>query len=153
MATSLEEYIREQTQQYQRHIISRNKAKKVLQYQNNIRTFKTIPKQFLPQKSLQLLQPTTPIVSDFHEKYQGLFFEHLNNVISSNTITLELDETLLRQIVLHTEKHLYSCIQRRQPDYRPTPPTVHYWKRHPKPWMKDVSMGLGGRGVGGWREA
>ena len=100
------EYIKEQSQQYQHHLQSRNKAKEILQYQHNIRTFKTIPKQFLPQKSLQLLQPTTPLLADFHKQFQDLFFDHLNAVISSNTIALELEEALLRQIVLGTEKQL-----------------------------------------------
>ena len=106
MTTSLGEFIQEKTQLYQRHLSSRNKAKQTLQYQSNIRAYKTIPKQYLPQKSLQLLQPTTPLVADFQRKYEDLFFDHLNGVISNNTITLELEEAVLKQTVLYTEKHL-----------------------------------------------
>ena len=85
----------EMDKQYQRHCDIRNKARRVLQLQNNIRAFKTIPKQYSPQSYLQLVQPTPTLT---HEKYKELFFEH--------AITLEMEQARLRQIVSYTEEQL-----------------------------------------------
>ena len=88
----------EMDKQYQRHCDIRNKARRVLQLQNNIRAFKTIPKQYSPQSYLQLVQPTPTLTQEFHEKYKELFFEH--------AITLEMEQARLRQIVSYTEEQL-----------------------------------------------
>ena len=91
---------------YQQHRATRDKARKVLQLQNNIRAFRTIPKQYLPQHNLQLVQPSPSLTGEFHAKYTELFFEHLSQVITSNSITLEMEEARLRQIVSYTEEQL-----------------------------------------------
>ena len=103
---SLETVLQEQSHRYQHHLAIRNKAKKALQYQHNIRAFKTIPKHFLPQRFLQLVQPTTPLTSDFQKRFDDLFFQHLNDVITSNTITLELAEAQLKDTIQYTTKIL-----------------------------------------------
>lgn len=90
--------LQEQTRQYQHHLSIRNKAQKALQYQTNIRTFRTIPKHFLPQKF--------PLTSNFCKSFEDLFFKHLDKVVTSNTITLELAESQLRNITQHTMKLL-----------------------------------------------
>ena len=96
----------EQSQLYKKHKATCDKARQVIQYHKNIQAFKTIPKQYLPSKNLQIVQPTTTLIREFQTKYEELFFDHLNHVITSNTITLELEEAKLRQIVLYTEKQL-----------------------------------------------
>ena len=106
MATPLDDFVREQSKQYQYHLTARNKARQVLQHQKNIRSYKTIPRHYLPQKPLQLIQPTTALISDYQQKFRDLFFQHLNDVISSNTIALELEEAQMKQIILHTEYYL-----------------------------------------------
>ena len=72
----MEAFLDKQSKEYQRHCAIRNKARRVLQLQNNIRAFKTIPKQYSPQRYLQLVQPTPTLTQEFHEKYKELFFEH-----------------------------------------------------------------------------
>lgn len=109
---SIEEFIKEQTQQYQRHLSIKYQTCKVLQYQQNIRTHKTIPKQYLPPNSLQLTLPNTTLTADYQQKSQDLFFQHLDDVITHNTITLELQEAQMRQIVLRTEKQLATMTTR-----------------------------------------
>lgn len=106
MAHSIEEFLRQQSQLYQHHLNVRNKANKVLQHQHEIRLNKTIPKQYLPQKSLQLIVSNTTMTSEYQQKYQHLFFQHLDEVITNNTITLELEAAQMRQILTHTEKQL-----------------------------------------------
>lgn len=106
MASTIEVFIQEQSRQYQHHLAIRNKSHQVLLYQQNIRSFKTIPKQYLPQKSLQLIQSNSDLITNYHQKLQDLFLQHLNDVITHNTIILELEEAQLRQIIVNTEKHL-----------------------------------------------
>ena len=103
---SLTTLLGEQTRLYQHHLSIRNKSQKTLQYQNNIRIFKIIPKQFLPQKSLQLIPPTTSLTTCFRKSFEDLFFKHLDKVITSNTITLELAESQLRNITQQSMKLL-----------------------------------------------
>lgn len=106
MAHSIEEFLQQQSQLYQHHLSMKSKTDKVLQHQHEIRLNKTIPKQYLPQKSLQLVLSNTTITSNYQQKYQELFFQHLDEVITNNTITLELEEAQMRQILSHTEKQL-----------------------------------------------
>ena len=42
----------------------------------------------------------------FLEEFQALFFKHLDKVITQNTISLEVEKALLRQIIRHTEEEL-----------------------------------------------
>lgn len=94
-------FLDQQSALYQQHRATRDKARKVLQLQNNIRAYKTISKQYLPQSNLLLVHPAPSLSGEFRAKYNELFFEHLSHVISNNTITLEMEEARMRQIVSH----------------------------------------------------
>ena len=106
MATSIEVFLKKQTTQYQHHLSIRNKAQRVLQHQQNIRTFQTIPKHHLPARPLETPTTNTTLHANFLQKYHTIFFKHLDEVIMHNSITLELEETRLKHILLHTEKEL-----------------------------------------------
>ena len=106
MSTSIEEFLCEQSQQYNHHLTIRNETQRILRFQHNIRTSRTIPKQYLPPKSLQLTLPNTILTSDYQQKYLNLFLQHLNDVITSNTITMELQDAQIKHILFHTEKKL-----------------------------------------------
>ena len=103
---STEDFLQEQSRQYQRHLAIRNTTRQVLQHQHEIRTHKTIPKQYLPQKSLQLTEPNATLTSEYEKKLHDLIFQHLDNVITHNTISSELAEAQMRQLIRHTEKQL-----------------------------------------------
>ena len=106
MASSVENFLKEQSKEYQRHQSTRNRLNQALNHQRNMRLFKTIPKQYLPSSL-----PCTPIdhpnlTSTFLQKYHDIFFQHLDTVITHNTINFELEEARLNSILLHTEKQL-----------------------------------------------
>ena len=91
---------------YQSHLIKEQKIKYALEFQHNIRNYKSIPKQYLPPSF-----PTTPAGSptlkeDFLQAYNRLFFEYLDQIITYNTISLELEISQMKAIISHTESHL-----------------------------------------------
>lgn len=106
MASSVENFLKEQSKEYQRHLSTRNRLNQALNHQRNIRLFKTIPKQYLPS-SLPCTHIDHPnLTSAFLQKYHNIFFQHLDNIITHNTINFELEEARLSSILLHTEKQL-----------------------------------------------
>ena len=82
------------------------KVELTLSFQHNIRNYQTIPKQYLPFSFLSIPGDNTSLTDDFKQKYHHLFFEHLNQVITCNTIAQELEEARLRSIISHTEQYL-----------------------------------------------
>ncbi len=104
--TGIESFLQRQTQQYQQHLTTRNKTIKTIRYQNNIKTYRTIPKQYLPLQTPELIIQDTTLSRQFDQQYESLFFDNLDKVITQNTITLELENARLRDIIQQTEKHL-----------------------------------------------
>ena len=86
----MEDLLHKQSDLYQHHRTIRDKARQALQQHSSIQ----IHTQSIPateEQNLQLVQPTATLTEEFHKKYYELFFDHLTNVISSNTITLEIE--------------------------------------------------------------
>lgn len=108
MATFIttEEMLQKNSSEYQQHLTTRNRIAKALEYQNNIMAFQTIPKCFLPSTTPQTVIPNPTLSTEFQTEYQQLFFRHLNKVITHNTITLELENARLNELVTRTEKQL-----------------------------------------------
>ena len=48
------------------------------------------------------------LMTDFEQKYERLFFEHLDKVITSDNITLELTNAAIQNILAQTETYLAS---------------------------------------------
>lgn len=104
--TTLEEALKRNTAEYQHHLAVRNRINKALQHQHNIRNFQTIPKRHLPPSTLELTIPNQDIKQQFETEYHQLFFRHLNRVITHNTITLELENARLKELIDRTENQL-----------------------------------------------
>ena len=105
-STQTKTFIQLQTLQYQRHLTLKNKAINTLEHQNNLKLYKTIPKDYYPKKLLATVTPDSLLAQEFAQEFQNIFFQHLDKVITENQITLELEEARLRDTILQTEKHL-----------------------------------------------
>ena len=51
---------------------------------------KIIPRRFKPPNVPTTVKPNTALTDDFNRKYEQLFFDHLDEIIKADTITLEL---------------------------------------------------------------
>ena len=69
-ATTLEEAVHLNSDNYQQHLKTRNHIQKALHYQNNIRTFLTIPKRLRPPTTLEVIPPNSDLTKQFEEEYQ-----------------------------------------------------------------------------------
>lgn len=107
MATT-EEFLQQQTSQYQHHAANKKKVTQLLENQHNIKAYKTIPKQYQPASIPKTLTDNPTLTREFREQYEQLFFQHLEKTIVHNTITLELENSRLQHILSHTERHLAS---------------------------------------------
>lgn len=68
---------------------------KTLVFQKRIQKYHTIPKKFLP-RHLSIAQPNNGnLQRSFDEQYKKLFFNHLNETIKINNLSLELKKTKL----------------------------------------------------------
>ena len=103
---SPEEFLQQQTAQYQHPTANKKKVTQLLEHQQNIKTYKTIPKHYFPPSIPKTLTDNPALTREFQEQYEQLFFQHLDKTILSNTITLELENAKLKKILSHTEKHL-----------------------------------------------
>ena len=104
--STIEDIIQHNSAEYQRHRTTRNRLVKTLQFQRNIHTFQTIPKHYRPPATLELTVPNPNLSQKFEAEYHRLFFKHLNEVITHNTISLELENARLKEVVNRTEKLL-----------------------------------------------
>ena len=105
-APNTQVFIEQQTRQYQLHLNHTKRAQQILQFQENIKTHKTIPKQYQPPTSLETVHDNPTAEITFNKQYRYIFFKHLDDTILQNTIALELESARLRETILHTEQHL-----------------------------------------------
>ena len=103
---TIENFLQHQTEEYQRHYLTKQRIARALEHQKNIRLFRTIPKHYLPAKTPELPVDDPSLSAEFYRNYETLFFQHLDKTIIHNTITLELEDARLRQAVLNTEQQL-----------------------------------------------
>ena len=80
----------------------------VLRKYHDMKMFHTIPRKFKPQKVMTTIQPNSTLTTDFEQKYERLFFEHLDKIITSDNITLELTNAAIQNIMAQTETYLAS---------------------------------------------
>ena len=102
----VETFLQQQTTEYQHHLSNKNKVTKMLQYQHNIQTYRSIPKHYFPLKTPETLTDEPTLTKEFQDEYEQLFFQHLDKTVLHNTITLELETARLEAIVTHVEQHL-----------------------------------------------
>ena len=103
---SVATFLEDQSKLYQSHCSKKERIQNVLNFQHNIRNYKTIPKQYMPSNFPEIPTGNPSLSIDFHQEYSTLFFEYLDKVITHNVISQELEESQLRNIISHTEKVL-----------------------------------------------
>ena len=57
---------------------------------------------------MTMVQSNSMLMADFEQKYERLFFEHLDKVITRDNITLELTNAAIQNILAQTETYLAS---------------------------------------------
>lgn len=88
---------------YQRHLSLATQLTTTLQRQQNMETFKSIPKEHQPR---HLKASDVSLIQEFKKEYSELFFKHLKKVITNNQIALQLHTPALTSIIIQTEKYL-----------------------------------------------
>ena len=68
--------------------------------------FHTIPRKYKPQVVMTTALSNSTLTTDFEQKYEQLFFEHLDKIITSDNITLELTNATIQSILAQTETYL-----------------------------------------------
>ena len=100
-------FLQKQKEAYLQHSSVVNKAQGVLTHQHQLQSYNSIPKRHHPK-------PPT-VVDTFHQKkyidkfereYGKLYKESLQEAITQNTVTLELEKARCHEILQHTEKML-----------------------------------------------
>ena len=102
----VETFLQQQTMEYQHHLSNKDKVTKMLQYQHNIQTYRSVPKHYFPLNTPETRTDEPTLTKELQDKYKQLFFRHLDKIIIHNTITLELETARLEAIVAHVEQHL-----------------------------------------------
>ncbi len=99
----MEKRITQQIQIYNSLKQAKTQLDNTIQHQEKIKKFHTLPKQYQPKK-LAIAEPNDgKLRKKFEGNYKTIFFEHLQEVITANKITLELKTARLYSIVRNTE--------------------------------------------------
>ena len=106
-ATDITTFLRSQIDQYQGHQNTIKKVQSTLQHQHQTLTGQTIPKKHRPKPPIVIDNDLDKKLSKkFNSQYHKLFFETLQDAITQNTITLELEKARCQDIIRQTEKEL-----------------------------------------------
>ena len=105
MSSVAQSFLSKQSEAYQRHLRAIRTLEKTLHQQQEVKQFQTIPKKHNP---IPLETADATLTTKFNQQYKQLFFQHLNEVITSNTVHLQLHKVNLASILAQTERHLSS---------------------------------------------
>ena len=101
----MEAYVQAQTIEYQKHLTTTKDLESMIHHQQRLQDLRVIPNSYRPK----LLQTNnTSLTEEFNKQYESLFMEHLNKVLTSNIISLQLQKATLISIITQTEQHLSS---------------------------------------------
>ena len=98
---NLKEFLQTQTKRYQCHMKAISSLEKALQHQ--IKTGHSIPARYRPQMLYSEKQNLNEV---FAGQFDHLFSQYLQQVITSNTITLQNHKSALEEITKYTEEQL-----------------------------------------------
>lgn len=103
----MEEKIQKQVTEHNHLNKSINNLLNTLRFQRRIQSAHTIPKKFKPITELKITQPNDNSLQEaFHANFRNIFFQHLDKVILSNEIALEIKKARLESIIQSTESIL-----------------------------------------------
>ena len=89
---SVASFLEDQSKLNQSHCSKKERIQTVLNFQHNIRNYKTIPKQYMPSNFPEIPTGNQSLSTDFHQEYSTLFFKYLDKVITHNVISQELED-------------------------------------------------------------
>ena len=70
---SVASFLEDQSKLYQSHCSKKERIQTVLNFQHNIRNYKTIPKQYMPSNFHEIPTGNQSLSTDFHQEYSTLF--------------------------------------------------------------------------------
>ena len=101
--SELEVFVQRQTAEYQKHLAIIQDLEATVHHQQTLLDHKVIPSSYQPKA---LKTSSTTLQEEFNKKYETLFMEHLNKVLTSNVISLQMHKASLTSIILQIEKQL-----------------------------------------------
>ena len=93
------------SEEYQSHLTQIKKLENAIEQQRKMMTHKTIPKAYCPQV-LTTINCNKSISEDFSKEFEKLFFQHLERVMTSNSITLEIEKGHLANVLAQADDYL-----------------------------------------------
>ena len=101
-------FLDDQTKELKKCKQRQKEIEQSIRYYQNMKMYRTIPRKFKPSNIPTTTNPETPLTDDFNQKYEELFFSHLDKVLVSDNLTLELTKLRIDNILAQTETHLSS---------------------------------------------
>jgi hypothetical protein len=92
-------------EEYRSHLAQVKKLEHAIEQQQKMSIHKTIPKAYRPQV-LTPINRNKSIVEDFDKNFEKLFFQHLERVQTSNSITLEVEKAHIANILSRVDDFL-----------------------------------------------
>ena len=108
MASTITEEITKQIESYQNLKSTVTKLENILLYQRKTQNNNTIPRKYQPTQYLQVFgENEKNIQSRFDNDFKISFFKYLDEVITTNTIALEIQTCRLKCIISTTDSLLF----------------------------------------------
>lgn len=101
--SELEVAMQSHTIEYQKHLAIIQDLETTVHHQQILLDQKVIPNSYHPKT---LKTNNTALQEEFKKKYEILFMDHLNKVLTSNIISLQMHKATLTSIILQTEQQL-----------------------------------------------
>lgn len=110
---SIQQFLQQQEREYRKHQRIVETTETTIQHQNQIRAKKEIPKKHRPKPPtiINSEQSKKKFDQSFQEEYSKLFLRILEEAISQNTITAELEKARCLEIIIRTEKELCTSLE------------------------------------------
>ena len=80
----------------------------MIQYHCSVLRYRTIPRKFRPSTTPVTVLPNPTLTNEFTQKYEQLFLEHVEKIVTSNSISLEITKAAINNILSQTETYLSS---------------------------------------------
>ena len=100
-----EHVLRLMSEEYQNHLMQTKKLEHTIEQHQKMMSHKTIPKIYRPQV-FTTINHDKSITDDFNKEYEKIFFQHLERVITSNSITLEIQKAHLTNVLSQVDDYL-----------------------------------------------
>lgn len=106
--SATQSFLDEQTRELNKCKQQQKEIERNIRYHQNMKTYRTIPRKYKPSGVPTTMNPKTQLTDDFNQKYEELFFNHLDKILMNDSLTLELTKTRIDNILKQTETYLSS---------------------------------------------